>query len=662
MFGIIDKDIDYDIETYPNIFTFLAVGRYSGTEWLFEISDRRNDLPALCEFIDQCGNQCVRGWGFNSIGFDYPVIHYIYEKRFFNITVEDIYKKAMDIINGPFNDRFKHLVWESEWLFEQIDLFKVHHFDNVSKSTSLKILEFNMGMNSIEDLPFPVGTILNDAQKDFLIKYNRHDVKATADFGRRSESAIKMRERLTIEFGMNMMNCSDVKIGEKILIHEIEKAGISTTNTINGKKVKKQTHHTSIKLVDTIFPYVRLEHPEFVRIKEYLEGQVITETKGVFNDLIATVDGLEYKIGTGGLHASVDSQTVVSNETHQLIDVDVASYYPNMGIKNKLYPAHLGPEFCDAYDGVYQMRKKYPKSAPENGAYKLALNGAYGGSNNKYSPFFDTFYTMSITVNGQLLLLMLVEQMLKIPGLRMIQCNTDGITYLCPREHIEHTRAICKWWEQVTKLELEGVLYSHMFIRDVNSYIAVTESGKVKRIGAYAHVTAEQDISTRELPHHKNWSSRVVALAAEQALVHGKDVREFITNHINMMDFFLRTKVPRSASLEWGGETVSNIVRYYISHGGKDLVKVMPPTGPVGSYKRANKLTDEYYNEVLAEVGDQWDERIHTKNRSVHKERRGAVNKGYNVTLCNNIQQCAVMPINFEWYITETEKLVKPLN
>ena len=209
-----------------------------------------------------------------------------------------------------------------------------------------------------------------------------------------------------------------------------------------------------------------------------------------------------------------------------------------------------------------------------------------------------------------------------------------------------------------------------MFIRDVNSYIAEKTDGKLKRIGAYAHVTAEENPGTRELPYHNNWSSRVVALAAEAALVRGIDIREFVINHTDMFDFFLRTKVPRSSTLEWGGEQVSNIVRYYISTEGKPLEKVMPPNGPAGEYKRANKLTDAYFNEVINEIGHGvWDERIHTKNKSTYGERRSGINTGWTVDLCNDLESIHRQPdngylitdLNYNWYIKEAEKLVKPL-
>ena len=670
MFGITTGYVIYDIETFPNAFTLRALHCDTMKRWKFEISTRRNDIDNVCLFLNILSDYGCSMVGFNNIGFDYPVLHFIHRNHYTGITVLDIYNKAMAIIGADHNQKFAHMVWENDWIVDQVDLYKVHHFDNMSKATSLKVLEFNMRMNRIEDLPFDVGTILTDEQIDVLHDYNDDDVNATKLFFDYSQSELKMRCKLSVEFDTNMMNMSDVKIGETILIHEMDKKGINCYEYIDNKKTKKQTIRESIDLRDVIFNYVKFERVEFQNIQSYLEARVITETKGVFNGLIASIDGVDYKFGTGGLHASVESQVVYSTNTHQLVDVDVASFYPNLGIKNKLYPAHLGQQFCDAYEGVYHTRKQYAKGSAENGAYKLALNGAYGNSNNAYSSFFDSLYTMSITINGQLLLCMLIEQMLKIPDLRMIQANTDGITYLCPKEYLDHSRNICRWWEQVTKLELEEVLYNRMFIRDVNNYMAEKEDGKIKRIGAYAYVNALEDNGTRELPWHKNWSSRVVAMAAEQALVYGEDIRDFIYNHPEMYDFFLKTKVPRSSILEHGGERVPNIIRYYISKDGKPLEKVSPPAGMLGEFKRANKLTDEYFNSVIDEVGyGVWDARIHTKNKSQYSERRMGINTGWSVTICNNLDDLLLPPdggdwlnsINYDWYVQEAEKLVKPL-
>lgn len=660
IFGVAGLDVIYDVESYPNVFT-MAAQTIDGKRWFFELSEHRNDIPELCLFMDTLASHGCRMVGFNNVGFDYPVLHYIYLNK--RLTAYDVYRRVQKIINTPHDNKFSNLINESEWIVKQVDLFKIHHFDNLAKSTSLKILQFNMRSENVADLPFPVGTDLTNDQLETLRLYNFNDVTETINFYKRSLSQIKMRDDLNESTGLNLTNDSDIKIGEKILIQEMEKNNIICYERVNGRRKMRQTVRDKLVLNDCILPYISLNHPEFNRVLEYVRKQVITETKGVFNGVIATVDGVVYKFGTGGLHASVESSVVESSDTHQLIDVDVKSYYPNLAIENLLFPAHTGSHFCKVYKSLYETRKGYPKGSAGNEAYKLALNGAYGNSNNAYSPLFDPLFTMTITLSGQFSLCMLIEQLIKIPDLSIIQVNTDGVTYLCPHQHIQHAESVCKWWQSVTKLELESVNYNRMFIRDVNNYIAEGADGSVKRIGAYASQTALENAGTRELPWHKNWSARVVQLAACDVLLNGGDVRSFIEDHNDVFDFMLRTKIPRSSTLEHGTTTVPNIVRYYVSTDGKPLTKVMPAKGVIGTFKRKSGISDFYYDEVLASIGEGvHDERIHTKNKSVHEVRRIGLHTGSVVTLCNDLSEGLFMcNLDFEWYIKEAEKLVKPL-
>lgn len=187
------------------------------------------------------------------------------------------------------------------------------------------------------------------------------------------------------------------------------------------------------------------------------------------------------------------------------------------------------------------------------------------------------------------------------------------------------------------------------------------KSGDLKRIGAYAHVTEEEQPGTRELPYHKDWSFRVVPLAAEASLVRGEDIRTFIENHPNTYDFFGRTKVPRNSSLEWGGKRVSNIVRFYVSKSGDKLEKVMPPTGPDGQYKKANGVSEYDYNLWHQNNGNVWNEEIHTKNKSVHQERRSGICTGYDVMLKNDTKEIDRSDLNIDWYVAETKKLTEKL-
>ena len=677
----------YDLETYPNICTFDFKHLATGTRLLFEMSDRKNESVDLYTFLQALATTGCRMVGFNNLGFDYPIVHYFIDYFSAGLTHVDIYNKSQQIINTSWANRYDNVVWERDVHITQIDLFKIHHFDNDARRTSLKMIEFNMCMDSVEDLPYTPGTVLNNNEKNVLIGYNHHDVDATELFLIESIEMIEFREQLSKKYNSNYLNHNDKKIGTSYLINELERLLPGSCYTqVNGRKAPRQTLRSSIALNDVIFPYIAFKEPEFERVRAWLSSQVITETKGVFNDISATIHGFKYCFGTGGIHGSISSTIVESDDDFELWDWDVASFYPQLAIQNKLFPEHLTEAFCSIYLDIYNERLKHKKGTALNRALKLALNGAYGDSNSKYSPFYDPKFTMSITINGQLLLCMLAQYLIDIPGLTMVQINTDGMTVRCPRGHIDEMKRICKWWEGYTCLELESVIYNRMFIRDVNNYIAEKTNGGLKRKGAYAYERITENPDTMDRQWHQNHSSLVIPKAAEAALVHGQDIRDFIINHDNIFDFMLRTKVNRADDLILtgaNGQTTSlqKITRYYISTApdAGSLTKVSPPTKgyKVGQWKRANGLTDGFYSGVRDELRSQvprtddtterdvdgilWDERINTKNRSKYDTRRTGFNVGYLVKPCNNIHTANRADINIDYYVAETEKLVSPL-
>jgi DNA polymerase elongation subunit (family B) len=310
----------------------------------------------------------------------------------------------------------------------------------------------------------------------------------------------------------------------------------------------------------------------------------------------------------------------------------VSSYYPNLAIANSLFPLHLGELFPVIYKDVYGQRKSYVKGSPENAMLKLALNCVFGDSNNKYSVFFDTQYTMSITVNGQLLLCMLAEQLMRIPGLQMIQANTDGLTVRIPRTVHEHVKVVCRWWEGFTHLELEEAEYAYMHIRDANAYIGRYSNGKIKRKGPYRSVFNPPNIDKGlgDLEWHQDHSALVIPMAVESALINDESVADFIHNHDNLFDFMLRTKIPRSSRLvlhgEQGDAPLQNVCRYFVSKSGGSLVKIMPPLA-----------------------------------RKPDVERRIGICVGWRVSETNDITQAVGSDIDFDYYISEAEKLLKPL-
>ena len=616
----------YDIETYPNVFTFTALHPANPEMFhVFEISTERNDGVRLFGYLSQLREKDCRMVGFNNLHFDYPIIHLLFQQSG-HVSSYELYNKAYDIIHS--NDQFGHLIYENQRYIKQIDLYKIHHFDNVARATSLKMLEFNMGSDNIKDLPYPPGTKLTDEEINHLILYNKHDVEETLKFLHNTIPAIELRDELSVKYDRDFTNHNDTKIGKDYFVMKLQAEGIATSERDSrNKRVPRQTPRSSIPLVETILPSIFFDSPQFNRVLNWLKSQTITETKNLFKGLNCTIGGFKYVFGLGGIHGSIESQIVRSDDTHLVIDLDVASYYPNLSIVNGFYPEHLGIQFCSIYEDVYHQRRQYAKGTPENAMLKLALNGVYGDSNNQYSPFYDPKYTMCITINGQLLLCMLAEWLTTISGLSMVQINTDGLTVRCPRNQVDQLTFICQTWEQFTRLELERADYSRMMIRDVNNYIAEYDNGKLKRKSAYAYGD--------DLDWNQNFSSQIVAIAAEQALVHDIPVEETVLSCTDMQLFMKRTKVPRSSRLilENNGveKQLQNITRYVVTNTGGTLIKVMPPTP------------------------SQLDKNPGAPDRQIR------IDAGCLVTPCNDLGLVRRFDINYDYYIEQANKLVQPL-
>jgi len=586
-------NVVYDIETFPNFFccNFHVVE----TGLRFSITN----LTELRLFAAISTREGCNWIGFNNLGFDYPIIHQI---LLYNLnTPAEIYHKAMAIINTPFNQRFSNMVWESDTLVRQIDLYKIHHFDNHARATSLKVLETRMRMKDVRPLPFPVGTPLNPAQQSVLISYCWHDIDATLKFYHETADMLAFRASLSTQYNLNMVNYSDAKIGAAIFTHELGKAGLP---------VKDSTPRESINLRDCILPYTKFVSTEFNAILNGVAAKTITELKGMGSS--CTIDDMKFVFGTGGLHASRDNTHYEATHGYVIQLADVVSYYPSLSIANNIYPAHLGPEFCNIYKRMFEARRQHAKGTPENAAYKLALNSSFGNFGNKYSNLHDNLTLCKITIAGQLSLAMLCESLMTVPTLTLFNVNTDGVAYHCQESVLPQVNAILRNWEQLTRLKLETEHYREFFNKDCNNYLAIEVSGKLKSKGAYAHAG---------LGWHQNHSSLVIQKAAEAHLLHDTPIAEFILSHTDLFDFLLVSKTPNSSIVRYGNDVIDNINRYYVSTDGDVLSEQRKLKGIAGQYKRANKLTDEYYDRIMEEIGlGIWDARIHTKNQKVWEE------------------------------------------
>jgi hypothetical protein len=738
---ILFNDFIYDEEVYLNVFTIGILEVSTLKYWHFEISDRKNESDSLSQMLSYIIAVKGRLVGYNNIHFDYPILHVFmtnYGQRI--VTARLLYRKCKSIIDAT--DSFENAVKYKDILIPQVDLLKIHHFDNKGKRTSLKSLEIAMRMDSVKDLPFEPGTNLTYEQIDKLIKYMAHDIRATYMFYNYSMEKIQFREKLSIEHGRNFTNFNDTKIGKEYFEMHLEKAGIPCyTKNSYGERIPRQTHRGIIDLKDCILPCIKFERNEFrvlhgwlmrksvdgtkevlsnidydEMLFEYIDPKVVrfkgidwpehklkpnvahTGSKlvklGIYNDCLARfggqegveiiansltliIDGFPFVFGTGGLHGSVSGQTVVTDAKGKIVDWDVKSFYPNLSIVFGLFPEHLSKDFCNIFKMLYEQRIASPKDSAINAMLKLALNGVYGNSNNLFSVFYDPKFMLSITISGQLILCMLIEQLMKIKGLKVIQANTDGVTVKCPHDSVDFMGEVCQWWEGYTDLVLESAVYTKMIIKNVNAYIGVFEDGKLKRKKSYCHMWNPENKKDYDLEWHKDMSSLVIPKAAEAYLIRGVPIEEFIYSHQDNFDFMLRAKVNKSSRLYIGNDEIQRTSRYFVTVDGQPMSKisVLDKKFRQGQWKRKTGLHDSIYNMVMSELmkrasdphdiidstGRIWDDRINTKNRSVYTTPKDSICAGWKTQECNDSYDFNRNRVNYAYYIQKAYDLVNPV-
>jgi hypothetical protein len=492
----------YDLEQFPNFHLGIFINRDTNEMKQFIISDTRNDIQEYKTFL----LSDIILVGFNNLSYDYSLIHEIITR---NPTAAKLYEISQNRIEEKI-----YAIPEYQHKVKQIDLYKIMHFDNDAKRTSLKALEFAMRMENIIDMPFPHYHIVEEHEIEEIIKYCINDVEATARFLKLAgNKAIKFRVETEQTHGIKVLNANDIKLGVELFAKEL-----ANEMGIDKKQLEQlRTQRESINLGECVLSYIKFKSPNFSALLNWIKSQEITETKGAFSfislekcsELIPYIakteneykdgtvksvslivdgklkklnivyKGFQYDFGTGGIHGCIAPGIYESDKEHIIVDVDVASYYPNIAIVNELYPEHLSKTFCKVYKGLYEERKQYSKSDGRNGMIKLALNGAFGKSNSKHSFLYDPKFTMSITVNGQLLLVKLAEDIVDTLDCTMLQANTDGLTVKIKRKDYDKLMTICKEWEHMSSLTLEYVNYKQMVIRDVKSLrLNLVNSGK----------------------------------------------------------------------------------------------------------------------------------------------------------------------------------------
>lgn len=561
----------FDTEVYPNCFVGVFDNIKTGERKTFSFWEHIDDRQALVEFLTQPGLILI---GYNNINFDGVILQAIVNDP--NISHEEL----LELRDSAIASRWP-LIHPSERVFREIDLFRIWHYDNKNRYTSLKHLEFFYRFKSIQDLPYDHNSKISSISAfNKVVKYCGHDVDATKRHFQSTGVALRCRRDLKKQLGLDMINAPDSTIGQEIIMDSVHE--------YMGERTF--TQRDIIRIKDIIKPIFRsregickqIIHSHFDKIVMHGEPHPQSK-KNVFNFKGNLYEfnwaGIEVVVGLGGIHGCIGKGVFESDDDWIIKSSDVTSHYPNAVINFNIYPDHIGPMFVKAFkEKVYDKRASYPKATHYglNKTYKLACNAAVGKFKDHYSPLYDPKCNAEVTINNQLSILSLADDLVKaIPGAQLLLLNTDGLEIRIPRKFESVWEETCKQWEDLTKFSLEHVDYQKLAIHSVNHYIAIDTAGKVKRKGIFC--TYEDLVNTEEF--HRDPSAKIIPLALSEYFEKGIPIEDTVNGCDNIHEFIFGVKktkafryvvlIPnsdRSISIK---KFTERVFRYYISNSPK---------------------------------------------------------------------------------------------
>jgi len=599
----------YDLESYPNCWLCCIANLSERKIKVFEISFRKDQRKELFEYLREVYKVNGHLVGFNCVSYDYPLLHQLLKNK--TLSAKELFEYGNKMIKAQYSDnKWQYVVKDKDVMLPQIDLFKIHHFDNRAKATSLKMIEFNGRSDNIQELPYEVGKYLTSEEIDNLVRYNIHDVKETIKFYEESKEQIAFREKLSEQYGFNALNWNDTKIGAEYFVMELEKAGVKC---YDGKGKPIQTKRPFIDLQDCILPYIEYDRPEFKAIITWLKRQRITETKGVFSDI------MEHQLGDVAKYADLTTKREklkvkpTEDDIKKFKEEKPLCWVEEIELKAKL-PKKDGGGFkkshylcwkiCESLnvnvDGLqyvygtggihaavekkvivsdekrvirsYDVSSFYPNLSIKNLFYPEHLD-------EKFCEIYEYIYNLRKQYDKK----SAENAMLKLALNGTYGKSNDQYSpFFDPKFTMQITLngqlLLTKAIEMVKTIPTVEILmantdgfefivdreYEHLTAEKCKEWEAMTnlvledvtyDKMVVRDVNNYISIKTDGSIKMKGayewqgLPHNKNQSALVVKMAAEKYLVEGIDPEEFIRNHKNKFDFMLRTKVPRTSKL-----------------------------------------------------------------------------------------------------------------
>jgi len=562
-----------DTEIYKNYFLFSALDTETGKIKHCEFYEGHDlDTRTVATIM-----QNYTTMGFNSNNFDLPIVVAAL-RGWDNLKIKALCDNII-LSRLPLWRIAKDYGIEIPKYWDHIDIIEVA----IGKA-SLKIYGARLHEKKIQDLPIEPDAVLTRKQMIEIRDYCENDLHTTAALYEKLKPQIELRESMSDQYGIDLRSKSDAQIAEAVIVSELRKLTGSDyykQEVKDGQKYKYQDpkiiSYQSNNLNDL---FNRILETDF---EVGANGSIVLPEWMKSYDL--QINGTPYTLGIGGLHSCEKSQYFEADDKHLLIDLDVASYYPNIILQQKIAPKSMGTDFLKVYQAIVDRRLLAKRTGDKVTAdvLKICVNGSFGKLGSKYSTLYAPQLLIQTTITGQLALLMLIERF-ELAGIKVISANTDGVVMYCPKDKEQTLSEIAFDWMLDTSFELERTDYKALASRDVNNYLAVKLNGSTKGKGLYAG----EGLS-------KNPDFLICCQAVAQFIAKGTPIEHTIRECKDVCKFVSVRKVTGGAV--WGDEFLGKAVRFYKS-------SAIPDTTTINYKKNSNKVPNSNGCRPLMELPD----------------------------------------------------------
>lgn len=466
--------IFYDFEVFK--YDWLVVFIDTDTRQTFHII---NDSEALRKLYEA---NIKNIWvGFNNKHYD----QYIFKSILLGMNPKTINDKI--IVEGLDG-------WQISREFNKIYMINYDVF--LTKSSGLKTLEGFMGNNIKEtSVPFNIDRKLTQKEIEETIKYCTSDVENTVEVFMNRIDDFNASYSIIKNFNniLSLLNIGDSKAQLTAAVLQCERRSYEdefdffVLPCIDIKKYKEVIYWFEECRKEA--EKLDLNHADDYAKKLWYKSKSFT----------TDITGVPHTFGFGGCHGAPNDAVHYKSG---LFHVDVNNYYPSFLLAHE-YVTRSATN--NNYDLVYKTRKKLKQKQQaaksrekakqykaEQLPYKTMLNSLSGAMKDKNNPAYDPRNNNIMCINGQLMLLDLIEHLEAIPGFILIQSNTDGLIIKIPDtdEAFEMLDDICYDWEcrmstDKCDIGLATDQLFEIFQKDVNNYLWIDIDGGVERIGAY---------------------------------------------------------------------------------------------------------------------------------------------------------------------------------